>query len=231
VSGRREELAERLATVRARIDAGLHAAGRTDTPGLVVVTKFFPASDVDLLAELGVTDIGENRDQEASAKCAELVHRDRLTVHFVGQLQSNKAGSVARYADVVQSVDRVKIARALDRAAEREGRPLDVLVQVGLDRSGDRGGAAPGDVPALADAVAASEHLRLRGLMAVAPLGEDPRPAFARLRELSERLRSDHPEATWISAGMSADLEEALAEGATHLRVGSAILGSRPSHG
>jgi pyridoxal phosphate enzyme (YggS family) len=231
VSGRREELAGRLAAVHERIDAGLRAAGRTDTPGLVVVTKFFPASDVDLLAELGVTDIGENRDQEASAKCAELAHRERLTVHFVGQLQSNKAGSVARYADVVQSVDRVKIARALDRAAEREGRGLDVLVQVGLDRSGERGGAAPADVPALADAIAASERLRLRGLMAVAPLGEDPGPAFARLRELSERLRADHPEATWISAGMSADLEEALAEGATHLRVGSAILGSRPSHG
>ncbi len=228
---RREELADRLAAVRERIDAGLRAAGRTDTPGLVAVTKFFPASDVDLLAELGVTDIGENRDQEAAAKCAELAHRDRLTVHFVGQLQSNKAASVASYADVVQSVDRIKIAGALDRGAGRHGRRLDVLVQVGLDRSGDRGGAAPGDVPGLADAVAAADHLRLRGLMAVAPLGEDPRPAFARLRGLSERLRADHPEATWISAGMSADLEQALAEGATHLRVGSAILGSRPSHG
>jgi pyridoxal phosphate enzyme (YggS family) len=227
---RREELATRLAAVRARIDAALAAAGRTDDPTLVAVTKFFPASDVDLLAELGVTDIGENRDQEAAAKCLELAHRDRLTIHFIGQLQSNKAGSVARYADVVQSVDRAKIVRALDAAAAREERRLDVLVQVGLDRSGGRGGAAPVDVPALADAVAAAEHLRLRGLMAVAPLGEEPRKAFARLRELAERVREDHPDAGWLSAGMSADLEDAVAEGATHLRVGSAILGSRPSH-
>lgn len=230
MTGRREELAAGLAAVRQRVDAALAAAGRTDAPTLVAVTKFFPATDVDLLAELGVTDVGENRDQEAAAKCAELAHRDRLTVHFIGQLQSNKAGSVARYADVVQSVDRAKLVHALDRAAAREGRRLDVLVQVGLDRSGGRGGADPADVPGLADAVAATEGLRLRGLMAVAPLGEEPRPAFARLRELSERLRRDHPAATWVSAGMSADLEDAVAEGATHLRVGSAILGSRPSH-
>jgi pyridoxal phosphate enzyme (YggS family) len=230
VTSRREELATRLGRVRDRIDDALAAAGRTDRPALVVVTKMFPASDVDLLAELGVTDIGENRDQEAAAKVAELAHRDRLTVHFVGQLQTNKAGSVARYADVVQSVDRAKLARALDRAAAREDRTLDVLVQVGLDRSGGRGGAAPADVPALADAVAECEHLRLRGVMAVAPLGEPPRPAFARLREVAAVIQARHPDAVWVSAGMSADLEDAVAEGATHLRVGSAILGSRQSH-
>jgi PLP dependent protein len=230
VSARRDEVAAGLARVRARIEAALDAAGRDDVPTLVAVTKFFPPSDVDLLAELGITDIGENRDQEASAKCAELAHRDRLTVHFIGQLQTNKFGSVARYADVVQSVDRAKLVRSLDRGAGREGRRLDVCVQVGLDRTGGRGGANPGDVPALAAAVAEAEHLRLRGLMAVAPLDQDPREAFARLRRASEQLRADHPEATWISAGMSADLEEAIAEGATHLRVGSAILGSRPPH-
>jgi pyridoxal phosphate enzyme (YggS family) len=225
---RRDEVAAGLAAVRGRIDTALAAAGRSDVPTLVVVTKYFPASDVDLLAELGVTDIGENRDQEASAKCAELAHRERLTVHFIGQLQSNKAGSVARYADVVHSVDRTKLVRALDRAAGREGRTLDVLVQVGLDRSGGRGGAAPDQAPSLADAVAASEHLRLRGVMAVAPLDEEPRHAFARLRRVAETVRDRHPGATWVSAGMSADLEAAVAEGATHLRVGSAILGSRP---
>jgi pyridoxal phosphate enzyme (YggS family) len=230
VSDRREELAAGLATVRARIAAAAAAAGREDEPTLVAVTKFFPASDVDLLADLGVTDIGENRDQEASAKLEEVARRADLTVHFIGQLQTNKAGSVARYADVVQSLDRAKLARALDRAAERAGRVLDVLVQVGLDRSGGRGGAAPEDVPSLADVVAGCAHLRLRGVMAVAPLGEDPRAAFARLRALSDGLRTDHPDSTWVSAGMSADLEDAVAEGATHLRVGSAILGSRPSH-
>ena len=230
MSGRRAELEARLATVRQRVAAALEAAGRTDGVTLVAVTKFFPASDVDPLAELGVPDNGENRGPGAAAKVAELAHRDRLTVHFIGQLQTNKAGSVAGYADVVHSLDRAKLARALDRAAEREGRVLDVLVQVGLDTAGGRGGAAPEEVPALADLAADLPHLRLRGLMAVAPLGEPPRPAFARLRSLAERVRADHRDATWLSAGMSADLEDAVAEGATHLRVGSAILGSRESH-
>lgn len=227
---RRDELRASLAAVRARIDRALADAGRTDAVSLVVVTKFFPAGDVDLLAELGVTDIGENRDQEASAKVEQLAHRGVLTVHFIGQLQSNKAGSVAHYADVVQSVDRTKVARALDRAAAAAGRVLDVTVQVSLDASEGRGGVAPRDAPALGDLVAGSPALRLRGVMAVAPLDADPRPAFARLREVSDGIRADHPEATWVSAGMSGDLEAAVAEGATHLRVGSAILGSRQSH-
>jgi PLP dependent protein len=227
---RRDELADRLDEVQARISRALAAAGRTDEPALVVVTKFFPASDVDLLAELGVTAIGENRDQEAAAKCAEIVHRDRLAVHFIGQLQSNKAGSVAHYADVVQSVDRAKVVRALDRGAEQAGRRLEVTVQVNLDEAQGRGGVAPGEVRALADLVAAAGSLTLRGVMAVAPLGGDPRAAFARLREVADDIRHDHPDATWVSAGMSGDLEAAVAEGATHLRVGSAILGSRESH-
>jgi len=227
---RRDELADRLDEVQARISRALAAAGRTDEPALVVVTKFFPASDVDLLAELGVTAIGENRDQEAAAKCAEIVHRDRLAVHFIGQLQSNKASSVAHYADVVQSVDRAKVVRALDRGAEQAGRRLEVTVQVNLDEAQGRGGVAPGEVRALADLVAAAGSLTLRGVMAVAPLGGDPRAAFARLREVADDIRHDHPDATWVSAGMSGDLEAAVAEGATHLRVGSAILGSRESH-
>ncbi len=227
---RRDQLATSLAAVRARIDRAMADAGRTDEVTLVVVTKFFPASDIDLLSGLGVGDIGENRDREASAKVADLAHRDRLRVHFVGQLQSNKAASVARYADVVQSVDRARLARALDRAATASGRVLDVTVQVGLEDVEGRGGVAPHGAPALADLVAGSSSLRLRGVMAVAPLGADPRPAFARLRAVGDGIRAAHPDATWVSAGMSGDLEAALAEGATHLRVGSAILGSRPSH-
>ena len=217
--------------MRARIRRAVEAAGRDDEPALVVVTKFFPASDVDLLGELGVTAIGENRDQEASAKCAELAHRDRVTVHFIGQLQSNKAVSVAHYADVVQSLDRPKVVHALDRAAGQLGRRLDVTVQVRLDEAEGRGGVVPGEARALADLVAGAQSLTLRGVMAVAPLGGDPRAAFARLREVADGIRGDHPEATWVSAGMSGDLEAAVAEGATHLRVGSAILGSRESHG
>jgi len=229
-SARREQLSASLAAVHARIDQGLVDAGRRDRVTLVVVTKLFPASDVDLLAGLGVSDVGENRDQEASAKVALLAHRELLTVHFIGQLQSNKAGSVAHYADVVQSVDRPKLARALDRAAAEAGRVLDVTVQVSLDAAQGRGGVDPREARALADLVAGSQALRLRGVMAVAPLGADPRPAFARLREVGDGIRADHADATWVSAGMSADLEAAVAEGATHLRVGSAILGSRQSH-
>lgn len=229
---RREELRSRLAEVHARIDRAATTAGRDPAQvELVVVTKYFPVGDVDLLVDLGVRHIGENKDQEAGAKVAELARRDDVTVHFIGQLQSNKAAHVASYADVVQSVDRPKIVTALDRAADRHGRRLDVLLQVALDESDGRGGASPAQVPALADLVAEAGSLRLRGVMAVAPLGADPRPAFARLREVADGIRAGHPDATWISAGMSGDLEEAVAEGATHLRVGTAILGSRPSLG
>lgn len=234
---RRDQLAEGLRSVGARIDAALAASGRDDRPTLVVVTKFFPASDVDLLAGLGVRDVGENRDQEASAKYAAVAHRADLTLHFIGQLQRNKAHSVVRYADVVQSVDRAPLVTALDRAAQAEQRRLAVLVQVSLEdvEEGDGTAEARGGVPwtraqALADTVAATEALDLRGVMAVAPLGAEPRAAFARLRRVAEAVRSAHPQAWWVSAGMSGDLEEAIAEGATHLRVGTAILGSRPSH-
>jgi pyridoxal phosphate enzyme (YggS family) len=225
-------LAERLAAVRARIERACAAAGRRpEEVELIAVTKFFPASDVDLLAGLGVRHVGENKDQEAGAKVAELTCRDEVTVHFIGQLQSNKAAHVASYADVVQSVDRAKVVRALQRAAESRGRRLDVLLQVALDASGGRGGAAPEDVEALADLVGESSSLTLRGVMAVAPREGDPRPAFARLRSVSDGIRAGHPQASWISAGMSGDLEQAVLEGATHLRVGTAILGSRPPLG
>ncbi len=226
---RRDELALGLARVRGRIERACAAAGREPAGvHLIAVTKFFPASDVDLLAQLGVRAIGENRHQEAAAKVAELRHRDELEVHFIGQLQTNKAGAVAQYADVVQSVDRLRLVDALAVGAHRAGRRLSVLVQVALDGSQGRGGAAPHDVPVIADAVAAADVLTLRGVMAVAPLGGDPAAAFAHLAEVAHGIRQDHPEATWVSAGMSADLEQAVAHGATHLRVGSAILGSRP---
>jgi len=228
---RGQQLAAALAAVRERIERAGAAAGR-DPAGLtlVVVTKTFPADDVARLADLGVTDVGENRDQEAAAKAHALVDRG-LRWHFVGQLQRNKARSVAGYADVVHSLDRARLVAALDHGAEAAGRRIDVLVQVDLDEAGPaagRGGARPGEVPAIAAEVAASSGLRLRGVMAVAPLDQDPAEAFARLRELSLALRADHPGAGAISAGMSGDLEQAVAAGATHLRVGNAILGRRP---
>lgn len=228
--GRRDELRTRLDAVEARIRSAAAAAGRSRSEiTVVVVTKRFPASDVDLLADLGVRAIGENTDQEAAAKLVHVRSRGLLEVHFVGQLQTNKAASVTRYADVVHSVDRARLVRALDRGVERSGREVTALVQVNLDGTRGRGGASPEEVPELADMVAQS-RLVLGGVMAVAPLGADPGAAFTRLQEVSRELRAAHPGAAWISAGMSDDLEQAVAHGATHLRVGRAILGSRPSH-
>ncbi|HEX2312321.1 MAG TPA: YggS family pyridoxal phosphate-dependent enzyme [Thermomonospora sp.] len=222
------ELAGNLAAVRARIAVACDAAGRDPAAlTLIAVTKTFPASDVRLLAGLGITDVGENRDQEAAPKAAECADLP-LTWHFVGQLQTNKARAVAAYADVVQSVDRPRLVTALSAGAVRAGRTLRCLVQVSLDEDPDqRGGAAPGRVPELADLVAGAENLELGGVMAVAPLGADPLPAFERLAEVAARVRAAHPDATVISAGMSGDLEQAVACGATHLRIGTALLGGR----
>jgi pyridoxal phosphate enzyme (YggS family) len=228
---RREELAAGLAGVRDRIAEACAEASRG--PGeitLVVVTKFFPASDVRLLADLGVRHVGENRHQEAVAKAEECAGLG-LTWHFIGGLQSNKAAAVAAYADVVHSLDRAKLVPGLDRGALERGRELEVLLQVSLDPPGaaGRSGAEPADVPGILERVVAAEGLVLRGVMGVAPLGGDPDEAFARLAEVAADVRRTTPAATWISAGMSGDLEAAVRHGATHLRIGSAILGARPS--
>ena len=230
---RREELAENLARVEAQVADACRAAGRRrEEVTLVVVTKTYPASDVVLLDELGVTDVGENRHPEAGDKAAEAAAQDaRPHWHFLGGLQTNKAGAVARYADVVHSVDRPKLARSLSRGGEAAEREVGCLVQVDFDRTDPgRSGAAPADVPALADLVAELSHVRLDGLMTVAPLGVEPRSVFDELVELSARLGQDHPEATAISAGMSGDFVDAVHAGATHLRIGRAVLGERPSN-
>lgn len=238
------QLRENLSAVRARIAAAAHACGRD--PGqltLIVVTKFFPAADVRALADLGELDLGENRDQEASEKFRQ-VRRDAryaaLRLHFIGQVQTNKAASVAAYADAVHSVDRIKLARALNRGAAAAGRVLPVLVQVDLaepkpsggpDDHGDgmRGGVRPDQLAGLVEQLRAEPNLTLRGVMAVAPLSADPNAAFARLADLAAQVSAVAPEANWISAGMSSDLEAAVRHGATHLRVGTAILGTRPT--
>ncbi|MCE0488181.1 YggS family pyridoxal phosphate-dependent enzyme [Ornithinimicrobium sediminis] len=248
MSDRGEELSASLGAVRERIRRACEESGRSEEEvTLVVVTKFFPAADAVHLIDLGVRDLGENRDQEASAKVAELGELvapelwSQTRMHFIGQVQTKKARSVARYADVVQSVDRPKLVRALDRAvgaaveAGERSAPLDVTVQLDLEegeRTG-RGGIAPSEAPELADLVAGTEHLRLRGVMAVAPPDLDAdgrRKAFERIAASARQIRGAHPDADWVSAGMSGDLEDAIAVGATHLRVGSAILGSRQSH-
>ena len=249
-TSRRDELIRRWAELQRRVDAACAAAGRDRAEVTVVaITKTFPASDVALLAELGVRDVGENRDQEAAAKaaaCSDLGLRG-LRWHFVGQLQTNKARSVAGYADVVHSVDRVRLVEALDAGAARHERLIDCLVQVDLDpgiETGDaepdaargteaapRGGVAPGGAHEVCAAIEDAEHLALAGLMGVAPLGGDPGEAFARLFHLRRTLASTYPRMSIVSAGMTDDLEAAVAHGATHLRVGRALLGSRPPLG
>lgn len=224
---RTAQIAANLAQVRDRMAAAAKAAGRE--PGeltLIGITKTFPVEDARRLVRLGVPDLGENRDQDARVKAREV---SEARWHFVGRLQRNKAGSVAAYAAVVHSLDRVELVRALAngvRRAERE--PLDVLVQVSIDGDPDRGGVPVGEVVALADAAAATGLLHPAGVMAVAPMDADPDAAFAVLGEIAGTLRAAHPDATAISAGMSGDLEAAVRNGATHLRIGTALLGGRP---
>ncbi|WP_328934360.1 MULTISPECIES: YggS family pyridoxal phosphate-dependent enzyme [unclassified Streptomyces] len=239
MTDRRDELAANLAKVEERITAACAAAGRKrEEVTLIVVTKTYPASDVRMLAELGVRHVAENRDQDAAPKAAECADL-ALSWHFVGQLQTNKVRSVVGYADVVQSVDRARLVTALSKEAERTGRRLGCLIQVALDAGvsgrGERGGVAPGGIGELADLVAEAPGLRLDGLMTVAPLTGEyagrQQEAFGRLMDLSTDLRRAHPAANMVSAGMSADLEQAVAAGATHVRVGTAVLGVRPRLG
>jgi pyridoxal phosphate enzyme (YggS family) len=228
---RHDDLAAGLAETEQRIAAACAAAGRErDDLTLVVVTKTHPASDVELLAGLGVTDVGENRHPEAGDK-ADAVSAT-LRWHFLGGLQTNKAGAVARYADLVHSVDRVKLVNSLSRGAEAAGRELTCLVQVDFASTDPgRAGVVPAGIGQLADAIVAAPGLVLGGLMTVAPLGDDPAPHFEHLACLSADLRHDHPDASIISAGMSGDFETAISAGATHLRIGRSILGERPSTG
>jgi pyridoxal phosphate enzyme (YggS family) len=225
-------LPDRLALVSASIAEAEREAGRV--PGevtTIVVTKFHPAALVAELAALGVRHFGESRQQEATAKAAELSSLD-LEWHFIGQLQSKKTRLVLEFARVIHSLDRLSLVTAIDNAAASGSRaPVDVFIQLNLTDDGSRGGVREAGLDALAESVLASDSMRLRGLMAVAPLGGDPRAAFATVREMGERLRRMAPDATALSMGMSGDYREAVLEGATHLRIGTAITGNRPLPG
>ena len=224
-------LADRWAEVSAGIAEAAATSGRSlDDITTIVVTKFHPAQLVRDLYDLGVRNVGENRHQEAEAKAAELADLD-IQWHFIGQLQSNKARAARAYAHVVHSVDRPNLVAALASAPAGPVEVLDCFVQLNLTQDAARGGVQPANLIELAELVAAEPSLNLLGVMAVAPLDEEPRVAFARVRAASERLQSVIPSATYISAGMSHDYAEAIAEGATHLRIGSAITGERPVAG
>ncbi len=222
-------LQSRLDSVRAEITAAAHAVGRSpEELTTIVVTKFHPVSLIEQLYALGVRDFGENRQQELTAKVGEAVV-PAATWHYIGQAQTNKAGHIVRAADVVHCVDRDKLAFALERAASNEREtPLEVFVQLNLTDNPERGGVNDADLEALVEVVLGLDALKLRGVMAVAPLDEEPAAAFARVRAASERVRLLAPEATAISAGMSQDFKFAVEAGATHLRIGSAITGARP---
>lgn len=224
-------LAERLRTLDERIASAARAAGRD--PGeitRIVVTKFHPAELVRALHALGVRDVAENRVQELVEKESEVGALEALRWHFVGQLQTNKARAVRGAVAAVHSLDRTKLADALDAASVDEV-PLDVFLQVNLTSDPARGGVPPEGLPALAEHAAGCRGLRVRGVMAVAPLGEDPAAAFERLARYAERVREVVPDARWVSAGMTGDFEAAITAGATHLRIGTAITGPRPTRG
>ncbi len=221
------DLADRLASVQGSIAAAARDAGRHPSDvTTIVVTKFQPVSLIRELVELGVHDLGENRHQEAQRKAAELSDLD-IRWHFGGQLQSKKARQVRAYATAIHSVDRAALVDAL-RSDEAS---VDGFVQVNLTDDPNRGGVQPDELEPLVEHVLGTPGLRLRGLMAVAPLDEPPRPAFARVRLLSERVQRIAPDATALSMGMSHDFRDAILEGATHLRIGTAITGNRPDAG
>ncbi|MCU1529223.1 MAG: alanine racemase [Frondihabitans sp.] len=220
------DLRGRIDDVSGRIGDAARAAGREPADlTTIVVTKFHPASLVRDLHALGVRDFGENRHQEALGKSRDVADLADLRWHFVGQLQSKKARQARSYVAAVHSLDRASVVDAL-RADD--GTVIDGFVQINLTSDAARGGVTEADLEPLVEHVLATSGILLRGVMAVAPLDEEPRRAFERLRGLSDRVRSLAPEADRISAGMSHDFAEAILEGATHLRIGTAITGNRP---
>ena len=233
MSDRLAGIKDNLETLQSRIDNACQEAKRSSTEiTLIAVTKTYPADDVDLLKQLGIDDVGENKDQEAALKRTQ-VQAD-FNWHFIGQLQSNKAKSVVSYAHLIHSVDRSSLAREIQKSAQGVDKKQAVLIQLDLDQSGPdptRGGLWPTELMALAQQITDSSHLELKGLMSVAPLAENPAVAFARLAEIRTEFLKTYPQATILSAGMSDDLEAAILHGATHLRIGSALLGERPKIG
>jgi len=233
MSNRLSDIQGNLEVIQSRIKNACSAAGRDVSEiTLIAVTKTYPASDVDLLKQLGIENVGENRDQEASSKKSEV--KNQFKWHFIGQLQSNKAKSVVNYADLIHSVDRWSLAKEIQKSAQGIDKVQPVLIQVDLDQSGPdptRGGIWPAELNELVASINQASHLELKGLMSVAPLGEKPELAFARLKDIRVGFLKENPEAHILSAGMSDDLEAAILHGATHLRIGSALLGERPKIG
>lgn len=225
-----ESLAERLTDAKQRISAAASGCGRqADDINLIVVTKNHPTQLVFDLLDLGVRDFGENRDQEAAPKAAEVRASSNVEHrwHFIGQLQSNKVKSVVNYASSVHSLDRQSLLDSLGKATVERVSPLDVFIQLNLTDDEGRGGIQPSNLLAFAENVLMHPGLNLVGVMGVAALDNNLDRDFGAIRSASESLKTLKPDATLISAGMSEDFETAIAYGATHLRIGSAITGKR----
>ncbi len=218
---RRSEIAGHLEAVREQISKAAESAGRSvDEITLIAVTKTFPASDVEILKALGVSNFGENRDSDAAPKATAISG----TWHFQGQIQSNKLKSITSWANVIHSLDEIRHFEVIEKSAPH---PLDIFCQVSLDGSEGRGGVSEQKLYELAKEIEKSPIHRLQGLMAVAPLGVDPATAFSKLSAIHKAFMADFPKANKLSAGMSGDFKEAITHGATHIRIGSQILGSR----
>ena len=232
ISSRRAEISEALSNVEERIAKAAIAAGRSRSDvKLIVVTKTFPITDLEICYELGLREFGENRDQEGAPKAAELP--DDINWHFQGQIQSNKLKSIATWADVVHSIDNFAHATKLSSVNTELGlKSKEVFIQVSLDSIQEgsnpgRGGVAPAELAKLIEQILDLPALDLVGLMAVAPLNESPGSAFERLRKIAIEIAQNFPTVDRLSAGMSNDFEAAILHGATHIRIGSQILGLR----
>jgi pyridoxal phosphate enzyme (YggS family) len=220
---RKEEIALNLSGVKERIQRAAKSVDRDpNSVQLIVVTKTFPVSDIEILRDLGESNFGENRDQEAGPKAESIP----ATWHFQGQIQSNKIKSICEWADVIHSISSEKEILKFAQSPRKH----QVFLQVSLDGQVGRGGASPADLTKLADLVNQSNNLELLGLMAVAPLDVEPEKAFADLALINQGFVGQYPTAKFLSAGMSGDFEAAIKFGATHIRVGSSILGSRSPH-
>jgi len=223
MSNRREEIARNLQEVKERIKSAAKSVNRDPAEiQLIVVTKTFPISDVEILRELGESNFGENRDQEAAPKAESI----SATWHFQGQIQSNKIKSICEWADVIHSISSEKEILRFAQSPRKH----QVFLQVSLDGQEGRGGASPAELAELANLVNESNNLELLGLMAVAPLGVEPENAFADLAQINQGFADQFPNSKYLSAGMSGDFEAAIKYGATHIRIGSSILGSRSPH-
>jgi pyridoxal phosphate enzyme (YggS family) len=224
---RREFISASLQDVKSRIASAAHLAGRDLAEiTLIAVTKTYPASDVAILRDLGQSNFGENRTEEGSVKSLEVPG----IWHYQGQVQSRKLREIASWANVIHSLDQVSHIEKLNRICEETGKKIGVFIQLSLDGAPDRGGVVEQDLAGLGDAIAVSSGLELNGVMCVPPVEYEHQLAFAEIAQIHQRFTSRFPSAKLLSAGMSSDFEIAIAHGATHIRVGSQILGSRTYH-